>query len=58
MLIEKSSSVYCLVDCDSFFAYCEVLRNPNLRGKPVAVSRDRDIVLAATYEAKKLGVKT
>ena len=45
-----------LIDCNSFFASCEVLRNPSWRGKPVCVGRD--IVLAATYEAKKYGVKT
>ena len=50
--------MYCLVDCDSFYAYCEVLRNPSLRWKSVCISREKDIVLAATYEAKKLGVKT
>ncbi len=44
------------VDGDAFFAACEVARNPWLRGKPVVTGRERGIVCAATYEAKKLGV--
>jgi len=58
MLLPKSSKIYCLVDCDSFYASCELIRRPELVGKPVCVSRDKDIVLAASYEAKRLGVKT
>ncbi len=41
---------------DAFFAACEVARNPGLRGKPVVTGRERGIVCAATYEAKKLGI--
>lgn len=52
----KSQKVWGLVDCDSFFASCEVMRNPRLQGKPVCVWVD--IVLAATYEAKKYKIKT
>lgn len=58
MLINKSDHIYCLVDCDSFYASCEVLRNPKLAGKPVVVCNDKDIVLASSYEAKRYGVKT
>ena len=46
------------MDCDSYYASCEVMRNPGLRGRPVAVARAGDIVLAASYEAKKHGIKT
>jgi DNA polymerase-4 len=45
------------VDGDSFFASCEVAKNPKLRGKPVITGKERGIVSAATYEAKALGVK-
>ncbi|MGE5541127.1 MAG: DNA polymerase Y family protein [Bacillota bacterium] len=45
------------VDGDSFFAACEVAKNPALKGKPVATGAERGIVSAATYEAKALGVK-
>ena len=44
------------VDGDAFFAACEVSRRPDLRGKPVVTGRERGIVTAATYEAKKLGI--
>lgn len=52
----KSDKVYALVDCDSFFASCEVFRNPKLRSKPVCVWGD--IIVAATYEAKSYWIKT
>lgn len=52
----KSQKVWWLVDCDSFFASCEVMRNPHLQGKPVCIWVD--IVLAATYQAKKYNIKT
>ena len=48
-------------DLNNFYASCEVLQNPSLRGKPVAVGgkeEDRHgVVVAANYEAKKFGVK-
>ncbi|MHB0865290.1 MAG: DNA polymerase Y family protein [Minisyncoccota bacterium] len=44
------------VDGDSFFASCEVAKNPSLRGKPVITGKERGIVSAASYEAKARGV--
>lgn len=52
----QSNKIYALVDCDSFFASCEVLRCPSLQWKPVCVWGD--IIVAATYEAKKQWIKT
>ena len=43
-------------DVDSFYASVEQRDDPRLRGRPVIVGRG--VVLAASYEAKALGVRT
>ncbi len=49
-------------DMNSFYASCELVCDPRLRGQPVAVGGDirqrRGIVLSATQEARAFGVKT
>ncbi|HTP63888.1 MAG TPA: DNA polymerase IV [Geobacteraceae bacterium] len=45
------------IDGDSFFASCEVAKDPKLRGKPVITGLERGIASAMTYEAKARGVK-
>jgi DNA polymerase-4/DNA polymerase V len=44
------------VDGDSFFASCEVAKNPTLRGKCVVTGKERGIASSMSYEAKARGV--
>lgn len=47
------------VDADAFYASCELVRHPELRGKPICVMSSQDAcIVAKTYDAKAAGIKT
>jgi DNA polymerase V len=49
--------IFGLLDCNSFYASCEQVFRPHLRGRAVVVLSNNDgCVVARTAEAKKLGI--
>jgi len=50
--------IYALADVNSFYASCETLFRPDLRGKPVVVLSNNDgCVIARSAAARQLGIK-
>ena len=49
--------MYALVDCNTFYASCETIFRPDLRGKPVLVLSNNDgCIIARNAEAKALNI--
>ncbi len=52
------NTVYALIDCNNFYASCERVFDPSLRGKPIAILSNNDgCIIARSNEAKKVGVE-
>ncbi|GIU65941.1 Y-family DNA polymerase [Candidatus Phycosocius spiralis] len=50
-------AIFALVDCNNFYASCERLFQPHLRGRPVVILSNNDgCVIARSDEAKSLGI--
>jgi DNA polymerase-4 len=56
--VDDSDCTVLHIDMDAFFAFVELRRRPELRGRPmmVAATSGRSVVLSATYEARVTGV--
>ncbi|SIR82169.1 DNA polymerase IV [Natronorubrum thiooxidans] len=61
---DDDERIVCHVDADCFYAACERLREPQLRGEPVVVGMGYEpgetvgAVATASYEARKFGVES
>ncbi|MCD4651518.1 MAG: Y-family DNA polymerase [Candidatus Cloacimonetes bacterium] len=56
--MSKAQKVFALVDCNSFYASCERVFRPDLKGKPIGVLSNNDgCIVALSHELKKLGIQ-
>ena len=60
MLTSADNRTIAHFDLDSFFVSVECLKNTKLLGKPIAVGghSERGVIVSASYEARKFGVKS
>ena len=56
-LLDLEETMIALIDCNNFYASCEQVFQPELKGKPLVVLSNNDgNVIARSTEAKKLGI--
>ncbi len=59
MLVSSWPNAIAHVDADCFYASCELLRRPDMKGVPLCVLSSQDAcIVAKTYDAKAAGIKT
>lgn len=59
MPVSNWSTAIAHADADCFYASCEQVRRPDLRGQPICVLSSQDAcVVAKTYDAKAAGITT
>ena len=57
-MLDLEEAMIALIDCNNFYASCEQVFQPKLRGKPLVVLSNNDgNVIARSAEAKKLGIE-
>ena len=56
IILNKSKKLFAHIDCDSFFAECEIYKNPKLKNEYVIVWNE--IVIACNYKTKAFWIKT
>src|SRR5690625_2034857 len=60
--MRKRAKVIFHIDMNSFYASVEMVHEPELRGKPVAIAGNpeerRGIIVTSSYEARAKGVRT
>lgn len=50
--------MFALADANNFYASCETVFRPDLRGRPIVVVSNNDgCVIARSAEAKRMGIK-
>src|ERR1700722_10602709 len=61
MSMVENAVQWLFLDLNAYFASCEQQETPALRGKPIIIVQtvtDSACAIAASYEAKRLGIKT
>lgn len=58
----QTSRIIFHIDINAFYASCELINDPTLKGKPVVVAHNdvlrKSIILSPNYEARAYGIKT